>query len=92
MALTNHRGYKANIDSREDIHKQLKNEGLLKQAKEEIFKNYGIKDFSDVIKNNNLLKQGIELFNNASEKIKNNILSQTKNYDNAITRKLSNGR
>ena len=92
MALTNHRGYKANIDSREDIHKQLKNEGLLKQAKEEIFKNYGIKDFSDVIKNNNLLKQGIELFNNASEKFKNNILSQTKNYDNAITRKLSNGR
>lgn len=91
-ALTNHRGYKANIDSREDIHKQLKNEGLLKQAKEEIFKNYGIKDFSDVIKNNNLLKQGIELFNNASEKFKNNILSQTKNYDNAITRKLSNGR
>ena len=92
MALTNHRGYKANIDSREDIHKQLKNEGLLKQAKEEIFKNYGIKDFSDVIKNNNLLKQGIELFNNASEKFKNNILSQTKNYNNAITRKLSNGR
>ena len=91
-ALTNHRGYKANIDSREDIHKQLQSEGLLKKAKEEIFKNYGIKDFRDVIKNYNLLKQGIELFNNASEKFKNNILSQTNNYDNAITRKLLNGR
>lgn len=91
-ALTNHRGYKANIDSREDIHKQLQSEGLLKKAKEEIFKNYGIKDFQDVIKNYNLLKQGIELFNNASEKFKNNILSKTNNYDNAITRKLLNGR
>lgn len=91
-ALTDHRGYKANIDSREDIHKQLQNEGLLKKAKEEIFKNYGIKDFRDVIKNDNLLKQGIKLFNNASEKFKNNILSQINSYDNAITRKISNGR
>lgn len=91
-ALTNHIGYKNDLYSRESIHKQLQNEGLLKQAKEEVFKNYGIKNFQDVIKNDNLLKQGIKLFNNASEKFKNNILSQINSYDNAITRKLSNGR